>query len=248
MIREERKKKKRRKHIFRGILIFIAILAIAVVIGIKVFVIKNVEVEGNSLYDAATIEKVVLNDEYSWNTLYVFFKYRFKKTENLPFIDTMDITLKDPQTIHIEVYEKGTMGYLYISGIGENAYFDKDGIVVETSSDVLPDIPKIEGISCDEVILYEKLPIEEEQLKDMLTLTQALKRNNLVPDSITYDSQSLPILTYDKVKVEVGNTDKLTQKVERISKILPTLKGMNGTLHLENWTEETTNIVFEKDE
>lgn len=248
MIREERRKKKRRKHIFRGILIFIAILAIAVVIGIKVFVIKNVEVEGNSLYDAATIEKVVLNDEYSWNTLYVFFKYRFKKTENLPFIDTMDITLKDPQTIHIEVYEKGTMGYLYISGIGENAYFDKDGIVVETSSDVLPDIPKIEGVSCDEVVLYEKLPIPEELLKDMLTLTQALKRNNLVPDSITYDSQSLPILTYGKVKVEVGDTDKLTQKVERISKILPSLNGMSGTLHLENWTEETTNIVFDKNE
>ena len=160
----------------------------------------------------------------------------------------MDITLKDPQTIHIEVYEKGTMGYLYISGIGENAYFDKDGIVVETSSDVLPDIPKIEGVSCDEVVLYEKLPIPEELLKDMLTLTQALKRNNLVPDSITYDSQSLPILTYGKVKVEVGDTDKLTQKVERISKILPSLNGMSGTLHLENWTEETTNIVFDKNE
>ena len=248
MIKEERRKKKRKKHIFRGILIFIFVLAIAVVIGIKVFVIKNVEVEGNSLYDAATIEKVVLNDDYSWNTLYVYFKYKFKKTEALPFIDTMEISIKDPQTIHIEVYEKGSIGYLYISGIGENAYFDKDGIVVETSSDVLPDIPKIEGISCDEVVLYEKLPIPENQLKDMLTLTQALKRNNLVPDSITYDSQSLPVLSYGNIRVEVGDTDKLTQKVERISKILPTIKGMSGTLHLENWTEETTNIVFEKDE
>lgn len=248
MIKEERRKKKRKKHIFRGILIFIFVLAIAAVIGIKVFVIKNVEVEGNSLYDAATIEKVVLNDDYSWNTLYVYFKYKFKKTEALPFIDTMEISIKDPQTIHIEVYEKGSIGYLYISGIGENAYFDKDGIVVETSSDVLPDIPKIEGISCDEVVLYEKLPIPENQLKDMLTLTQALKRNNLVPDSITYDSQSLPVLSYGNIRVEVGDTDKLTQKVERISKILPTIKGMSGTLHLENWTEETTNIVFEKDE
>ena len=248
MIKEERRKKKRKKHIFRGILIFIFVLAIAAVIGIKVFVIKNVEVEGNSLYDAATIEKVVLNDDYSWNTLYVYFKYKFKKTEALPFIDTMEISIKDPQTIHIEVYEKGSIGYLYISGIGENAYFDKDGIVVETSSDVLPDIPKIEGISCDEVVLYEKLPIPENQLKDMLTLTQALKRNNLVPDSITYDSQSLPVLSYGNIKVEVGDTDKLTQKVERISKILPTIKGMSGTLHLENWTEDTTNIVFGENE
>lgn len=248
MIKEERKKKKRRKHIFRGILIFIAILAIAVIIGIKVFVIKNVEVEGNSLYEAETIQQVVLNDEYSWNTLYVYFKYKFLKTEEIPFIDTMEITIKNPQTIHIEVYEKGTMGYLYIPAINENAYFDKDGIVVETSADILPDIPKIEGITCDEVIIYEKLPIQNQQLKDMLTLTQALKRNKLVPDVITYDSQFQPVLTYGNIKVKVGSTDKLTQKVERISKILPTIKEMNGTLHLENWTEETTNIVFEKNE
>ena len=27
---------------------------------------------------------------------------------------------------------------------------------------------------------------------------------------------------------------------------MPSLDGLSGTLHLENWTEETTNIVFDK--
>ena len=85
------------------------------------------EVEGNELYDAKVIEKVVLNDDYSWNSLYVYLKYRFVSTRDVPFVDTMEITLKDPQTLHIKVYEKGMMGYLYISSIDENAYFDKDG-------------------------------------------------------------------------------------------------------------------------
>jgi cell division protein FtsQ len=46
----------------------------------------------------------------------------------------------------------------------------------------------------------------------------------------------------------MGSLEFLTQKVERLAKIKPQLQGMEGTLHLENWTEETTNIVFDKTE
>ena len=55
----------------------------------------------------------------------------------------MEIELKDPRTLNIKVYEKGMLGYLYIPAISENAYFDKDGFVVETSSDVISNVPKV---------------------------------------------------------------------------------------------------------
>jgi cell division protein FtsQ len=158
----------------------------------------------------------------------------------------MEISLKDPQTLHITVYEKGIMGYLYIPSISENAYFDKDGIVVETSSDVIEGTPQIGGIDCEQVVLYEKLPIDSSKLREILTLTQALKRNSLIPDSITYGGSNEPELAYGTIKVEMGSLTLLTQKVERLAKIKPQLEGMSGTLHLENWTEETTNIVFDK--
>ena len=77
-------------------------------------------------------------------------------------------------------------------------------------------------------------------------LTQALKRNKLIPDSITYGGADEPELSYDKVRVEMGSLNLLTQKVERLSRLLPEVSGMEGTLHLENWTEETTNIVFDR--
>ena len=96
--------------------------------------------------------------------------------------------------------------------------------------------------------MYEKLPIDEDTLRDILTLTQTLKRSNLVPDSIAYGADNAPVLKYGNVKVEMGSLELLTQKVERLDKILPQLSGMQGTLHLENWTEETTNIVFDKKE
>ena len=105
---------------------------------------------------------------------------------------------------------------------------------------------KIEGIDCEKVVLYEKLPIKTSKLRDILTLTQALKRKKLVPDSIIYGGVNEPELKYKKVSVFVGDISLLTQKVDRLEAIMPSIKDMNGTLHLESWTEENTNIVFDK--
>lgn len=246
MIKEERKRKRKFITFIKIFLIVVLLLAIAMLVVVELFTVENVEMEGNELYEQQIIEEVVLNDEYSWNSLYVFIKYKLTDTENVPFIDTMDISLKDPHTLKIKVYEKGMMGYIYIPGIGENAYFDKDGIVVETSKNVIKDVPKIEGIKCDEVVLYEKLPIKNGALKNILTLTQTLKRKDLVPDSITYGGSHAPELKYGKISVLVGDTDLLTMKVDRLEAIMPSLEGLSGTLHLEDWKEESTNIVFDK--
>lgn len=104
------------------------------------------------------------------------------------------------------------LGYIYIPGINENAYFDKDGFVVETSSDTVPGVPCIDGISCDKVVLYEKLPIKQTMLKDILELTQGLKRQDLVPDSVDYGAQNAPVVKYGNVSVIIGDTTKLTRK------------------------------------
>ena len=74
MIREERRKKRKKKNILSIILGVLIILALAAVIVVSVFKVKKVEVEGNQLYDSKVIEKAVLNDDYSWNSLYVFVK------------------------------------------------------------------------------------------------------------------------------------------------------------------------------
>ena len=246
MIRKKRRHEKRLKHFLMGFLITICVLAVMFLIALKLFTVKKVVVEGNELYEQKVIEDAVLNDKYSWNSLYVYIKYKIKDTSKIPFIDTMSISLDSPHTLHISVYEKGMLGYIYIPGIDENAYFDKDGFVVETSSDTVPGVPRIDGISCDKVVLYEKLPIKKSTLRELLEVTQSLKRQELVPDSIDYGGDNAPEVPYGNVNVLIGDTTKRTRKIERLKAIMPSLDGLSGTLHLENWTEETTNIVFDK--
>ena len=249
MIKEERRRKKRRKIGLYILLILILLIAAGVFIVMNVFTVENVVVEGNELYSSTQIENMVLNDEYSWNSLYVDLKYRFVDIGEVPFVDTMEVSLDNPHPVHIKVYEKGMLGYLYINSIGQNAYFDKDGFVVETSTEVIDGVPKITGISCEEVVLYEKLQLENSDiLRDLLNLTQTLKKYNLLPDEIQYDSNMEPVLYYGTIQVKIGSEDNLSQKVVRLSIILPQLDGLSGTLHLETWTPETTDIIWDRAE
>ena len=249
MIKEERRRKKRRKIGLYILLILILLIAAGVFIVMNVFTVENVVVEGNELYSSTQIENMVLNDEYSWNSLYVDLKYRFVDIGEVPFVDTMEVSLDNPHTVHIKVYEKGMLGYLYINSIGQNAYFDKDGFVVETSTEVIDGVPKITGISCEEVVLYKKLQLENSDiLRDLLNLTQTLKKYNLLPDEIQYDSNMEPVLYYGTIQVKIGSEDNLSQKVVRLSIILPQLDGLSGTLHLETWTPETTDIIWDRAE
>lgn len=249
MIKEQRKRKKRRRIELVIFLIFLLLAGIAVLVVWKVFTVQNVVVEGNELYSDEQIKLLVLNDEYSWNSLYVVAKHQLMDMGDVPFVDTMEVTLKDPHTLYVSVYEKGILGCFYIDAIGQNAYFDKDGFVVETSTEQIPDVPKVTGISCSQVVLYEKLPLEQAQvLGELLNLTQLLKKYDLLPQEIHYDMDLKPVLTYGGIRIVVGSEEYLTQKVVRLSAILPQLSGLTGTLYLDTWTPDTTDIVFERDD
>ena len=248
-MREKRRRKKRRRAwglIFLTVLLLLAVSALVVV---KVFTVEEVVVTGNELYEDEKIKEWVLNDEYSWNTLYVYLKYRFQEPEAIPFVDTMEITMKLPHTIEIKVYEKGLVGYVHLDSLGQNAYFDKDGFVVETSPEVIAGVPQISGLPVDAVVLYEKLPIQKNDvLKDLLSLTQTLKKYEAVPDNIIYGADGTYTLEYGSVRVLLGKAGDFSEKILRMTYILPKLEGMSGTLHLENWTETATDITFEKEE
>ena len=61
-------------------MILTVILIIAMLAGLcailiwKVFVVKSVSVKGNEIYTDKQIEDWVLDKEYSWNSLYVYFE------------------------------------------------------------------------------------------------------------------------------------------------------------------------------
>lgn len=248
-VKKRRKKRRVQKFLLKLILTVIIALALAALIVFKVFTVQNVTVKGNSIYSDEKIQDWVLNDKYSWNSLYVFFKYKFTSTKEVPFVDSMKISLKSPHNLQVQVYEKGVLGYLYVPSLGKNAYIDKDGFVVELSNEIIQGTTKIIGLSVPTATLYEKLPLEDTSvLKTLLNVTQLLKKYELVPESIYVTSDSQVLLNYGSIQVNVGGNIYLNEKIVRLREIKPKLDGMTGTLHMENWSEINTDIYFDKDE
>ncbi len=247
MIKEQRRRRRKKKKILKTVLITILVLAVAALIVFKVFVVEKVEIEGNELYEDKKIEAWVLNDKYSWNSLYVYFKYKLKDTRELPFVDSMEISLKSPRTISISVNEKGVLGYLYVPSLGKNAYFDKDGFVVELSSKVIEGTTKVCGISVDQATLYEKLPFENQSiLRTLLSVSSLLKKYQLEPEVVYVTPENEILLSYGDIQVNVGDNIYLNEKIVRLQKIMPKIQKMKGTLHLEEWTQTNTDVHFQK--
>ena len=75
-----------------------------------------------------------------------------------------------------------------------------------------------------------------------------MKKYEIVPEQIAYSEDKTYRLEYGSVEALLGSAQNVSDKVLRLSYILPKLEGMSGRLHLEGWTENTTDISFEKRE
>lgn len=236
--------------LLRVLIIVTAIIIIAV--GAFMFVylacnIKKVNIKGNNLYENDAIKRVILNDDYSFNTLYVYLKYKFNEPETLPFIDKMEVKMDGLNELTIKVYEKKIIGYMYVEATGQFAYIDKDGVVVELSTEVLPEIALIKGIPVKEVALYETIKTDSRSMyKNLLSITLALEKYEIMPETILFNSSKDIQLFYGDITVMFGEADDLNEKVVRLTKILPELTGQKGVLHMEDYSAQNTDIIFEK--
>ena len=83
---------------------------------------------------------------------------------------------------------------------------------------------------------------------DMTTMTQMMKKYELNPDAITLKNDSTEIvLTFADVKINLGSGENMDEKASRIKTLLPDLADKSGTLHMEEYTNESTNISFIRD-
>ena len=238
-----------RLNLWQKVRLAAILVTIALLIGggfffVESYKVRDVKVEGSTHYTSQQIRDMVIVDKFSENSVYLSLKYKNKKIENIPFVEHMDVVIVDRNTVKIIVYEKTIAGY--VTYLENRMYFDKDGIVVESSKDEVPGVPEISGLEFDYVVLHEPLPVEDPKVfKDILSMTQLLNKYSLVADKIYFDRGGEITLHFDQVRVTLGTSDYLDEKVMRLSAILPKLKGMKGRLHMETYTDSNRNTTFD---
>lgn len=238
----------RRKLIFLAALVgAVSVLAAALLFVLQYFHVENIYVEGNLHYTSDEIIQMVTGEQLGDNSLYLSLKYRDRGVQNIPFIQTMDVDVLSPDTIRIIVYEKSVAGY--VKYLDRYMYFDQDGIVVEASEAKTEGIPEITGIDFNQVVLYEALPVEDQDVfRQILSITQILSKYNLSADKIYFDDSGEMTLYFGDIRARLGSDENTEEKVARLQQLLPNAEGKKGVFRLENYSGSGENVSFELDD
>lgn len=208
--------------------------------------VTNVEVVGNSHYTEQEIKDMILKGNVFDNSLLLNIKYRNKSIEDIPFVEKMDVEVKSNDTIRIMVYEKKLAGC--ISYLGNYMYFDREGIVVESSPQITEGVPEITGLRFNHVLLYEQLPVERSEIfQEILELTQLLDKYEIIADKIYFDADNNVTLYFGDARVLIGSKSHIDEKIMQLSVIVPSIQGKAGVLDMREYETGTTTLTFEPD-
>lgn len=231
--------------------IFVSAVLLLILLGALYYVettysVRTVYVEGNSHYTDEEIADRIMVGHLGHNSIYLNFKYHNREIEDIPFVSAIEVEILSPDTVRIKVYEKSFAGY--VSYLGRYMYFDRDGTVVESSEMETAGIPEVTGLKFDHVVMYEKLPVEDDKIfARILDITQSLDKYELHADKLFFDREYKVTLYFDEVRVQIGDNSNIDEKFSRLKSILPELVGKKGVLQMEGFTTDSKIIPFQED-
>ncbi len=249
-ITEKKKEKKERKH-GKLFVVLTVIFTVALVIAAAVFFvlyfcnIKTINMSGNTVLAQAEIEKDLLVDEYDKNAVILLIKNVFTPRKDIPFVESMEMSMSDLNTVNIKIKEKEMTGYL-MDADKNRIYYNSDGVVQEISKVKVKGIPRIVYEGEQEAVSQgQQIPVREKSRRELLALQRDLKNNEINVTRIEITEEGNFTMYHKDIIIKLGTASNMTEKVMRLQYILPKVKKKVGILHLEDWSEGNTDIVFE---
>lgn len=250
MAGSRRKKEKIKKPFWRRAGLIILIIVLALVVFFTAFHTENVVVSGNTRYSEADIKSICLDGALSENTvLFTLFNRRIDLSD-MPFMDHVDSSMIDRNTIHLSVNERISAGRIEFGG--KICYFDRNGRVLDirekneeqdlTAVLIEGPVPEAETINEGDVIFAEN----EKLLSEVSVLSQLLLSYGLVPDRVLIDEENNMTLIFGNIQINLGDDSFLEEKTARADAIYADIKDGSGILHLEDYSETSKDIIFEE--
>ncbi len=229
----------RKPHMGWFIFIVALISAAAVLLSVNV---RQVTVVGNSRYTEEEIVNMLFQKKLDWNSVCFFLKEKTQEHIQIPFVEDYQVDFVGPTHVEVIVHEKSVVGY--VSYMGSYMYFDKDGIVVESTDTALPGIPEVSGLKFGQIVLHQALPVEDGRIfEEILNLTQLLSLRKLSVDGIRYNSKGEASLHINRVEVVLGDGSQMDGKISLLADMMPQIQDLDGTLYLDNYDENKEDLI-----
>ena len=245
------RRKRRKGSPLLVIVLILGLVAAAVVVFFRAFLIEDVRVEGNLRYTEDEIKSLCMVGPLAQNSILMSVFQKQIDLSDRAFLDHVSVEYIDRHSILLRVKETNLVGMFEIRGY--YYYFDQYGKVTEVLTE--PDeeegkyVPKIIGLGASNIGLEHVIVFEEPQALNTITaIRNVIARYEICPDIVEFDADMNITLHYGDITALLGPDVLLEEKMIRVGGILPHLEGYKGVLHLENFTRDTENIVFDSEE
>ncbi len=227
------------------IVLIIAILLLGTIGYASTFTVKDIQVSGCEIVDEQIVADTVKRETPLGNTLLLCLKGKLNQLDDIPFISKMDIEYTGKHSVSVTVYEKSMAGC--VEYMNSYVYFDKDGVVLDASDQMVDGVPCIKGLTFSQWEMGEKLPIsDEKKFQSILTITQLVEKYGLEIDGIKFTAENEIILTHKDITIELGEGEYLAVQMMNLGNILANLEGMSGTLYMKDFDSVNTTASFSK--
>jgi cell division protein FtsQ len=227
----QRKKNSVLKRLSVRLLKITVLLVLPLAIFIYTFHLKEIKVTGSTKYNEEQIRERLVNSELDKNALLFYLKYKYFIDIEIPFVEKMSFELVNKNSVNIKVYEKRIIGC--IEFMGDYLYFDKDGIIVESVSNRLDNIPLIKGLKYNKIIINEKLEVQKEELFDIiLNLTQQIEKREMPVDTISFNNKYEVTVDCGEIKALLGRRKTYDETLGKLNNILVAAEGKKMTIDM----------------
>ncbi len=244
-VQEKVKKEKKKKSLASlATLVCGILLLIGLAFSLRVyFDLREVTFTGNQYYSDEELREVFLTSPLDQTTVGLYLKVKTLKDDAIPFIEETDVDYVNHHSLKIGVYEKVIIGS--IRYMNQYLFFDKDGIVVETSSEPKEGIPFISGLKMQSFSLYSKMEIPEPSLLDqILNLSQLVWKYEIPLDEIRFSSQREVTLYDGDIEIPLGRRDMYDDQIAELSNLLPEAEGLSGILDMRDFVPGQSRIIL----
>ncbi len=212
-----------------------------------VFLIRDVSVEGNTFFSENKVAESYQQHFWQKNVLTNMLMDALGFTEDPLYVREAELTYPSFGELHIKLYEKTILAGVKYSN--HYIYFDKDGMVLKTTDEELPDIPYFESEDVTDFTLYRTLTTgREELLPQMLNLSNRLTYYNIDWDRADFDESGYASIYSGEVTIRLGKRNDYDEVISILPDILKAAKdsGEKGTVDMTNY-KAGSSIIFKKE-
>ncbi len=221
------------------IIVFIALLGTGVL-----FQVKEITIEGNTFHTEDEIEKMFFSNVLDKNSLTFFLRESLGIKKELPFVREYDTEFTGVGKVEIKIYEKSIVaGIQYMNDF---IYFDKEGMVLESTDVKKKDIPIFNVTGLTDFTLYHKVEISNETALDrILKIANLLVHYQLNIDRILFNSRNEPVMYSGEIKILLGKQEDYDNAMQALQSVLKTARQENvaGEIDLANYKVGDTIII-----